>query len=201
MPLPGAGCPWQCWLKESRVVAACQAMLRAALLEADPGASSAAAQQLLRVLCHAAPGCGMATMLPGLGSHCLMPCIPLQDVLNSKNATIKDLQLQLARVCKVREGAGGLLDGGCGFRGVEKGPSAPGCAQSGGKGTHSRLLHALGQAGPSPGCNFPCEGRHVGVIPPTMQGVQEVACAQVWRGWDGAGFGADQGGISLAGTQ
>lgn len=32
------------------------------------------------------------------------PNLPLQDVLNSKNATIQDLQLQLARVCKVRVG-------------------------------------------------------------------------------------------------
>lgn len=79
----GAGCPWQRWLGEHRLVAACQALLCASLLEPGPGASPA--------------------MRPGLGSHCSMHPLPLQDVLNSKNATIKDLQLQLARVCKVRE--------------------------------------------------------------------------------------------------
>lgn len=36
----------------------------------------------------------------------LTRCLPLQDVLKSKNTAIEDLQFQLARVCKVRKGSG-----------------------------------------------------------------------------------------------
>lgn len=43
--------------------------------------------------------------VPRAGQSSLIPTSPsLQDVLSSKNATIQDLQIQLARVCKVRAG-------------------------------------------------------------------------------------------------
>ncbi|KAM9625797.1 dynein regulatory complex subunit 4 isoform 4-T4 [Morphnus guianensis] len=123
----------------------------------------------------------------------------LEDVLNSKNTTIKDLQLQLARVCKVREGAGAALSpparvraGGCwvvavAVRGVGTGPSAPGLAQSGGKGTRSRaaeLLRVRGQAGSSPGCSFPFALRRKACWGPCASGKGVLgARAHVRRVW------------------
>lgn len=137
-------------------------------LSLGPGASSAAVQQLFHALCHAALACGTATVPPGLGSRCLTCRLSLQDVLNSKNATIKDLQLQLARVCKVREGAGAVL---C-VPPPRSGLGAVGwwmwlCGEwewdfllhalhiVEGRELAAELLCAQGQAGPSPGCSFP----------------------------------------------
>lgn len=48
----------------------------------------------------AAPPC-VDVPLAGPGHGSLMPSSP-QDVLESKNSAIKDLQYELARVCKVR---------------------------------------------------------------------------------------------------
>lgn len=77
----------------------------------------------MQLLCAGRSGAaehGTAAVPLGPSSPCLTRHVPLQDVLSSKNATIKDLQLQLARVCKVRDRAGGFLGGGCGSGGANR---------------------------------------------------------------------------------
>lgn len=201
MPLPGAGCPWQCWLAESRGVAACQAVLQAALH--DPGPWCQLGRRAAALPCalprhsrlrhgRRAPGAGQP--LPDTPSL-FAGCAQFQERHHQRPAAPAGPSLQGegrgwgCPVCPpARVRAGGCWVVAVAVWGVGTGPSAPGLAQSGGKGTRSRaaeLLCAWGQAGPSPGCSFPClpcKGRHVGVPLSSGKGVLG-AHAHVRRVW------------------
>jgi len=90
-------------------------------------------------------------------------------VLNSKNATIEDLQFQLARACKVRKGLGSCCVPGAG--------GAEGRAEAFPPGLEQRLAALFCALAVFPIPLFPCETRSVEGPPPfgRLQGARALA--------------------------